>query len=55
MTNSKPKIIDGRLQVDSFPVNRLLLKNVTKNNGTSGKVTVPKDLIGKKVYVVWEN
>jgi len=27
-------------------------RKVTKNNSTSGKVALPKELIGKKVYVV---
>ena len=27
-------------------------RKVMKNNETSGKVTVPKELIGKEVYVI---
>lgn len=27
-------------------------KKVIKNNDTSGKVTLPKELIGKEVYII---
>ena len=45
--------IEGKIILSAKNVNRLLERNVTKNNKTSGKITVPKKLINKKVYVVW--
>jgi len=29
------------------------IKEVIKNNDTSGKITLPKNLINKKVFAVW--
>ena len=46
--------INGKLILDEVSVNRILDRVVIKNNKTSGKITVPKKLIGKKVYLVWE-
>jgi putative transposon-encoded protein len=47
------KQIQGKIILEAKDVNRLLERNVTKNNLTSGKITVPPRLINKKVYVVW--
>lgn len=47
------KQIQGKIILEAKDVNRLLERNVTKNNQTSGKITVPPRLINKKVYVVW--
>ena len=33
---------------------RIFRRKIMSNNNTSGKVTLPKDLIGKSVYVVVE-
>lgn len=34
--------------------NRVLCRKVMKNNATSGKIYLPKELIGKDVHVVVE-
>lgn len=45
--------IKGQIASNVRDVNRLLERRVSKNNDTSGKITVPTTLINKKVYVVW--
>lgn len=47
------KKIEGDIILKSKKYNRLIERKVTKNNATSGKITVPTSLIDKKVYVVW--
>lgn len=47
------KNIEGEIVLKSIKVNKLLERNVIKNNPTSGKISVPPSLINKKVYVVW--
>ncbi len=47
------KKISGKIVLEAKDVNRLLERNVIKNNATSGKISVPPKLINKKVYVVW--
>lgn len=47
------KNIEGEIVLTSIKVNKLLERNVIKNNPTSGKISVPPSLINKKVYVVW--
>lgn len=49
----KIKKISGRIVISELKVSHFLERNVIKNNDTSGKITVPKELIGKKVYLVW--
>ena len=44
--------INGSLTLKKIDYNRVLLRTVTKNNDTSGKISLPKELIGKEVYVV---
>jgi putative transposon-encoded protein len=48
------KIVNGKLILEEKKFNRILEKVVIKNNDSSGKITLPKDLIGKKVFVCWE-
>lgn len=47
--NGKIKIITGEIDC-----NKYLTRIVGKNNISSGKIQLPKDLIGRKVYVVWK-
>ena len=44
--------IKGELTMDKIPVSKIAEKKVIKNNRSSGKVLLPKDLIGKKVYII---
>jgi|GEM_PF-513464 len=46
--------INGSLTLKKIDYKRILLRKVIKNNFTSGKVTVPPELIGKYVFVVVE-
>lgn len=48
------KIVNGKLILEEKKFNRIVNKVVMKNNYSSGKITLPKDLIGKKVFVCWE-
>lgn len=41
-----------RVITKDIHADQLLIRKVIKNNNTSGKVSLPKSLIGKKVYVV---
>lgn len=52
--DTKASTIDGELITNKIKVNKLMERNVIKNNQSSGKIHLPKNLIGKKVYVVWE-
>ncbi len=45
--------IEGEIILSSKKVNRLIERNVTVNNTTSCKITVPTTLKNKRVYVVW--
>lgn len=51
---TQPKIVDGKIVLEERKFNRILEKVVMKNNSSSGKINLPKDLIGKKVFVCWE-
>lgn len=51
---NKPKKLTGKITLKSIDYNRVIDKQVFKNNETSGKITLPKELIGKTVYVVWK-
>ena len=44
--------IKGSLTLKKIDYNRVLLRKVLKNNSTSGKVTLPPELIGREVYIV---
>jgi len=44
--------INGSLTLKKIDYKRILSRTVMKNNSTSGKVTVPPELIGKEVYIV---
>ena len=52
--NGKIQKVEGQIILEGLTFDRLIAKNVISNNKTSGKITLPKELIGKKVYVVWE-
>lgn len=50
----KAQLVNGKLMLEgkkAIAFNKLWLKKVIKNNETSGKITLPKELIGKEVYV----
>lgn len=42
----------GILILEQIKFDDTLKRTVIKNNDTSGKVTVPKELIGKEVYII---
>ncbi len=48
------KFTKGRVITEEKKFNRSMEKVVIKNNPSSGKIQLPKDLIGKKVFVCWE-
>jgi len=49
------KSVNGKLILSEKKFNRIVEKIVMKNNYSSGKLTLPKNLIGKKVFVCWED
>lgn len=51
---SKIKIVSGEVVLKKIKFNRCLEKVVGKNNETSSKISLPKDLEGKKVLICWE-
>lgn len=46
------KEVDGLLVMEKIEFNRVLKRKVIKNNKSSGKITLPRDLVNKKVIVV---
>ena len=50
----KAQKVKGRLILKEIEFNKVWKKTVTKNNDTSGKIQLPKDLIGKEVYIILE-
>jgi len=52
MAGNDTKLINAKLTLQEISVKRLLIRKVSKNNNTSGKITVPNDLINKEVYIV---
>ncbi len=44
----------GRLILKEISFNQVYERKVGKNNDSSGKVTLPVELIGKKVFIVVE-
>ena len=51
---NKINFVDGKIILEEKRFNRSMDKVVMKNNDSSGKITLPKDLIGKKIFVCWE-
>ena len=49
------KSVNGKLILNEKKFNRIVDKVVIKNNDSSGKITLPKTLVGKKVFVCWED
>ena len=45
-------MVSGKITLRDIEYERLLERRVSRNNSSSGKVTLPKDYIGKRVYVV---
>ena len=52
MAGNDIKLKNAKLSLQKIPLKRVILRKVLKNNNTSGKLTVPSELIGKEVYVV---
>jgi len=48
----KDKAVNGTLILEEVKFNRIIERTVRKNNATSGKVTLPPDLVGKTVFVI---
>ena len=48
----KIKNKDGLLIVNKIEFNNILKRKVIKNNSTSGKVTLPTELIDTEVYII---
>lgn len=46
------KSVKGRLILKEVSFDKLWIRKVIKNNETSGKVSLPKKLIDKEVYVI---
>jgi putative transposon-encoded protein len=46
------KKCNGSLIVEQVPFKRMLTRKVGANNETSGKISLPKGLIGKEVVVI---
>ncbi len=44
----------GRLVLKEIEFNQVFQRTVHKSNERSGKVTLPPELIGKRVYIVVE-
>ena len=42
----------GMLIIEKIDFNRIFTRRVGKNNKYTGKISVPRDLIGKTVYVI---
>ena len=51
---SKIKIVNGEVVLKKIKFNRCIEKIVGANNETSSKISLPKDLEGKKVLICWE-
>ena len=45
-------MVSGKITLKDIEYNQLLERKVSRNNASSGKITLPKDYIGKRVYVV---
>ena len=52
MAGNDINLKNARLTLREIPIKRVLVRKVSANNGTSGKLTLPKELIGQEVYVV---
>jgi len=46
------KKINGELVLEKIKVGKIAEKKVIKNNTTSGKVLLPRKLIGKTIYII---
>ena len=54
--NTDLKVKHGQLILQQISFKRILVRNVMKNdsNGNQGKIALPRNLIGKEIYVVVE-
>ncbi len=44
--------VKGKVALKPISFDQILTRQVIKNNASSGKITLPKELIGKKVIVL---
>ena len=52
MTGTDLKLKNGTLILEQIPITRVLVRKVSANNNSSGRVTLPKGLIGQEVYII---
>jgi len=52
MAGNDIELENAELTLQGVSVKRLLVRKVSKNNKTSGKITVPSNLVDKEVYIV---
>lgn len=52
MSGTDLKLKNGTLILEQIPIKRILIRKVCSNNQSSGRVTVPKELIGKEIYIL---
>ena len=45
-------MVSGKITLRDIEYDQLLERKVHRNNSSSGKVSVPKNYIGKRVYVI---
>jgi len=48
----KDKKVNGTLILEKIDFNRMLERTVHRSNKSSGKITLPSELIGEKVFVI---
>lgn len=48
----KDKKVNGTLIIEKIDFKRMIERTVHKSNKSSGKITLPKELVGKKVIVI---
>lgn len=52
MAGNDLKLKSAKLSLQDIPLKRILVRNVLRNNKTSGKITVPTELVNKEVYIL---
>ena len=54
--NTDMNVKNGQLILQQISFKRILIRNVIKNDtkGLQGKIALPKNLIGKEVYIIVE-
>ncbi|NQU98069.1 hypothetical protein HQ533_01260 [Candidatus Woesearchaeota archaeon] len=52
MAGNDIKSVSAKLTLQDIPINRILVRRVSKNNDTSGKLTVPRELVDREVFIL---